>query len=74
MKKKNLDENVQEVIKISYNYIKLEEEKVIFLLCGLFPDDFNISIKELTRYAWGLQLLSKVSTLGEPRDTTKTCV
>ncbi|XP_023758718.1 uncharacterized protein LOC111907150 [Lactuca sativa] len=74
LKKKNLDENVQEVIKISYNYIKTEEEKVIFLLCGLFPDDFNIPIEELTRYAWGLQLLSEVSTLGEARDRTKTCV
>ncbi|KAL7613560.1 hypothetical protein Lser_V15G04786 [Lactuca serriola] len=74
LKKKNLDENVQEVIKISYNYIKTEEEKVIFLLCGLFPDDFNIPIEELTRYAWGLQLLSEVSTLGEARDRTKMCV
>ncbi|XP_052624216.1 disease resistance protein L6 isoform X3 [Lactuca sativa] len=74
LKKKNLDENVQEVIKISYDYIKTEEEKVIFLLCGLFPDDFNIPIEELTRYAWGLRLLSEVSTLGEARDRTKTCV
>ncbi|XP_023766275.3 uncharacterized protein LOC128132144 [Lactuca sativa] len=74
LKKKNLDENVQEVIKISYDYIKTEEEKVIFLLCGLFPDDFNIPIEELTRYAWGLQLLSEVSTLGEARDRTKMCV
>ncbi|CAH1435270.1 unnamed protein product [Lactuca virosa] len=46
LKKKNLDENVKEVIKISYNYIKTEEEK----------------------------LLSEVSTLGEARDRTKTCV
>nr|KAJ0222768.1 hypothetical protein LSAT_V11C200051750 [Lactuca sativa] len=74
LKKKNLDENVQEVIKISYDYIKTEEEKLIFLLCGLFPDDFNIPIEELTRYAWGLRLLSEVSTLGEARDRTKTCV
>ncbi|CAH1435895.1 unnamed protein product [Lactuca virosa] len=74
LKKKNLDENVQEVIKISYNYIKTEEEKVNFLLCGLFPDDFNIPIEELTRYAWGLWLLSEVSTVGEARDRTKTCV
>ncbi|CAH1437305.1 unnamed protein product [Lactuca virosa] len=74
LKKKNLDDSVQEVIEISYNYIKKEEEKAIFLLCCLFPDDFDIPIEELTRYAWGLQLLSEVSTLGDARDRTKTCV
>ncbi|CAI9270991.1 unnamed protein product [Lactuca saligna] len=74
LKKNNLDENVQEVIQISYNYIKTEDEKAIFLLCGLFPDDFDIPIEELTRYAWGLKLLSEVSTLGDARNRTKTCV
>jgi len=74
LKNNNLAANVEEIIKISYDYIKEEEEKAIFLLCGLFPDDFNIPIEELTRYAWGLQLLNQVSTLGEARDRTKTCV
>ncbi|CAH1435289.1 unnamed protein product [Lactuca virosa] len=70
---KNLD-YVQESVKISYDYIREDEEKEIFLLCGLFPDDFNIPIEELTRYAWGLRLLNGVSTLGEARDRTDTCV
>ncbi|XP_042754878.1 uncharacterized protein LOC111902518 [Lactuca sativa] len=70
---KNLD-YVQESVKISYDYIKEDEEKEIFLLCGLFPDDFNIPIEELTRHAWGLRLLNGVSTLGEARDRTETCV
>ncbi|CAI9270330.1 unnamed protein product [Lactuca saligna] len=73
LKNKNLD-YVQESVKISYDYIKEDEEKEIFLLCGLFPDDFNIPIEELTRYAWGLRLLNGVSTLGEARDRTETCV
>ncbi|CAH1435293.1 unnamed protein product [Lactuca virosa] len=73
LENKNLD-YVQESIKISYDYIKEEEEKVIFLLCGLFPDDFNIPIEELTRYAWGLRLLNGVSSLGEARDGTETHV
>ncbi|XP_042754871.2 uncharacterized protein LOC111917409 isoform X1 [Lactuca sativa] len=73
LKNKDLD-YVQKSVKISYDYIKEEEEKVIFILCGLFPDDFNIPIEELTRYAWGLRLLNGVSTLGEARDGTETCV
>ena len=74
LKNNNLDENIQEIIKISYDYIKKEEEKAIFRLCGSFPEDFDISIEELTRYAWGLRLLNEVSTLGEARDRTNTCV
>ncbi|KAL4579116.1 hypothetical protein LXL04_015251 [Taraxacum kok-saghyz] len=74
LKNNNLDENIQEIIKISYDYIKKEEEKAIFMLCGLFPEDFDISVEELTRYAWGLRLLNEVSTLGEARDRTNTCV
>ncbi|XP_023742243.1 disease resistance protein At4g27190 isoform X2 [Lactuca sativa] len=74
LKKNNLDKNVQEIVEISYTYLKEEEEKRIFLLCGLFPDDFDIPVEELTRYAWGLQLLDDVCTVGDARDRTKTCV
>ncbi|KAL4586182.1 hypothetical protein LXL04_010814 [Taraxacum kok-saghyz] len=74
LKENNLDKNVQEIIEISYDYLKEEEEKYIFLLCGLFPDDYDIPVEELTRYAWGLRLLHKVSTLREARDRTRTCV
>ncbi|KAL4586175.1 hypothetical protein LXL04_010807 [Taraxacum kok-saghyz] len=74
LKENNLDKNVQEIIEISYDYLKEEEEKEIFLLCGLFPDDYDIPVEELTRYAWGLRLLHKVSTLREARDRTRTCV
>nr|XP_043631585.1 probable disease resistance protein At4g27220 [Erigeron canadensis] len=70
----DLVENVQRIIEISYNFIAQEDAKAIFLLCGLFPDDFNIPIEDLTRYAWGLKLLNKVHTVGEARDRTKTCV
>ncbi|KAL4586172.1 hypothetical protein LXL04_010804 [Taraxacum kok-saghyz] len=74
LKENNLDKNVQEIIEISYDYLKEEEEKAVFLLCGLFPDDYDIPVEELTRYAWGLRLLHKVSTLREARDRTRTCV
>jgi hypothetical protein len=74
LKNNDLDKNVQEIIEISYTFIREEDVKAIFLLCGLFPDDFNIPIEDLTRYAWGLRLLKEVPTLGDARDRTKTCV
>ncbi|KAK9074587.1 hypothetical protein SSX86_007185 [Deinandra increscens subsp. villosa] len=70
----NIDEDVQEIIKISYEYIRKEEDKEIFLLCGLFPEDSDISIEYLVRYAWGLRLLKDASTLGHARDMTETSV
>ncbi|KAJ0654625.1 putative P-loop containing nucleoside triphosphate hydrolase, leucine-rich repeat domain superfamily [Helianthus annuus] len=70
----DLDKNVQEIIKISYEYIEEDECKAIFLHCGLFPEDANISIEDLTRHAWGLKLLRNVDTLRDARDRTKTCV
>nr|XP_043631560.1 probable disease resistance protein At4g27220 [Erigeron canadensis] len=74
LKKNELDKNVQKIVEISYNFLADEDAKAVFLLCGLFPDDFNIPIEELTRFAWGLKLFNKVTTLGAARDRTKTCV
>ncbi|GKB09593.1 NB-ARC domains-containing protein [Tanacetum coccineum] len=73
LKINDLDEKVQEIIKISYESLK-QEDKAIFLLCGLFPEDSNISIEDLTRYARGLNLLKQVSAMGKARDRTQTSV
>ncbi|KAJ0705033.1 putative P-loop containing nucleoside triphosphate hydrolase, leucine-rich repeat domain superfamily [Helianthus annuus] len=74
LRNNDLDANVQEIIKISYEHIKYDEDKEIFMHCGLFPEDYNIPIEHLTRYAWGLKLLRNVFTLSEARDRTYTCV
>ncbi|KAL8245708.1 hypothetical protein R6Q59_006924 [Mikania micrantha] len=69
----NIDDDLQEVIKISYEY-RDKKDKEVLLLCGLFPEDYDIRIEDLTCYAWGLNLFIGVSTLGDARDSTKTCV
>ncbi|KAF5770847.1 putative P-loop containing nucleoside triphosphate hydrolase, leucine-rich repeat domain superfamily [Helianthus annuus] len=74
LRNNDLDANVQEIIKISYEHIKYDEDKEIFMHCGLFPEDYNIPIEHLTRYVWGLKLLRNVSTLSEARDLTYTSV
>ncbi|KAI3745599.1 hypothetical protein L6452_08000 [Arctium lappa] len=74
LRNKDLHQNVRESIKISYDYLKDEEEKEIFMLCGLFPEDSNIPIEELARYTWGLKLLNGVSTVEDGRNRIKSRV
>ncbi|KAJ0953259.1 putative P-loop containing nucleoside triphosphate hydrolase, leucine-rich repeat domain superfamily [Helianthus annuus] len=74
LKNHDLDDNVQEIISISYEYVRNDEDKAIFLHCGLFPEDSDIEIEDLVRHGWGLKLFKNISTLGEARDRTYTCV
>ncbi|KAD7477043.1 hypothetical protein E3N88_00179 [Mikania micrantha] len=74
LKNNNLLPDVDEVINISYEHIQHEEDKEVFLLCGLFPEDSIIRIEDLTCYAWGLNLFKGAYTLGDARDSTKACV
>uniref|UniRef100_A0A3N7FG70 Uncharacterized protein n=1 Tax=Populus trichocarpa TaxID=3694 RepID=A0A3N7FG70_POPTR len=45
--------NAYACLKLSYDYLKHEKTKLCFLLCCLFPEDYNIPIEELTRCAVG---------------------
>ncbi|KAJ9560200.1 hypothetical protein OSB04_005360 [Centaurea solstitialis] len=67
------DLNVQESIRISYDNLK-DEDKEIFLLCGLFPEDADIPVEDLIRYAWGLKLLKRVSTFRDGKYRIIRCV
>nr|TKS06659.1 hypothetical protein D5086_0000120990 [Populus alba] len=53
-----LDEqkNAYACLKLSYDYLKHEKTKLCFLLCCLFPEDYNIPIEDLTIYAVGYGL------------------
>ncbi|KAJ0806626.1 putative P-loop containing nucleoside triphosphate hydrolase, leucine-rich repeat domain superfamily [Helianthus annuus] len=74
LKNHDLDDKVQEIIKISYESVRKDEDKEIFMHCGLFPEDSDIRIEDLVRHGWGLKLFKNVSTLREARDRTNTCV
>ncbi|KAL8245982.1 hypothetical protein R6Q59_007198 [Mikania micrantha] len=65
-----LEDVVYNIFDISYNHLKMEEDKAIFVLCGLFPDDFDIALEELLRYGWGLQLFKKANSLVKARKQT----
>ncbi|KAJ0451246.1 putative P-loop containing nucleoside triphosphate hydrolase [Helianthus annuus] len=70
----DLNEIVHKVFEMSYNNLQKDDDKSVFLLSGLFPDDFDIPIEDLMRYGWGLKLFSKVHTLREARRRTIICV
>ncbi|KAL8494403.1 hypothetical protein ACS0TY_025274 [Phlomoides rotata] len=60
--KKKKPEDIQDFLKKVYNPLKLSYDllesypaKLIFLMCCLFPEDQNISISDLSLYAWGLR-------------------
>ncbi|XP_076931553.1 uncharacterized protein LOC143596746 [Bidens hawaiensis] len=70
----DLDVIAYTVFHISYEYLKKDDDKAIFVLCGLFQDDFDISLEELVRYGWGLQLFMRADSLDEARKRTNTSV
>uniref|UniRef100_A0A7N2M911 Disease resistance protein n=1 Tax=Quercus lobata TaxID=97700 RepID=A0A7N2M911_QUELO len=48
------DKNAYACLKWSFDQLK-RKTKLCFLLCSLFPEDYNIPIEELTRYVMGLE-------------------
>jgi len=56
--------NAYACLKLSYDYLKYEETKLCFLLCCLVPEDYDIPIEELTRYAVGYGLYQDKSIDG----------
>ncbi|PRQ35384.1 putative toll-like receptor, P-loop containing nucleoside triphosphate hydrolase [Rosa chinensis] len=61
------DEDAFKCIKLSYDYLKDEDYKSCFLLCCLFPEDYDIPIEELFRYAIGKGLFRDYDTIYEAR-------
>ncbi|KAJ9541939.1 hypothetical protein OSB04_028445 [Centaurea solstitialis] len=70
----DIDQVVHEVFGMSYKNLQDEEIKSFFLLCGLFPEDFDIPIEELMRYGWGLELFNKVYGIAHARDRLNTSI
>ncbi|KAF2282849.1 hypothetical protein GH714_043153 [Hevea brasiliensis] len=55
-------------IELSYKFLEHEEAKLCFLLCSLFPEDFNIRVEDLVRYGMGLRLFKNVDNVHQARD------
>ncbi|KAG8660978.1 hypothetical protein MANES_02G211901v8 [Manihot esculenta] len=55
-------------IELSYKFLEDEEAKSCFLLCSLFPEDFNIPVEDLLEFGMGLRLFKGVEYVHEGRD------
>ncbi|XP_073267314.1 LOW QUALITY PROTEIN: probable disease resistance protein At1g61310 [Populus alba] len=59
--------NAYACLKLSYDYLTSDETKSCFLLCCLFPEDYNIPIEDLTRYAVGYGLHKDAESIEDAR-------
>jgi len=59
--------NAYACLKLSYDYLTSDETKSCFLLCCLFPEDYNIPIEYLTRYAVGYGLHKDAESIEDAR-------
>nr|XP_048320805.1 disease resistance protein At4g27190-like [Ziziphus jujuba var. spinosa] len=68
------DVEVYSRIKLSYDLLRSEEAKSCFLLCCLFPEDYDIGIETLVRYGKGLRLFEETGTMELTRNRVHTLV
>ncbi|XP_050378425.1 disease resistance protein At4g27190-like [Argentina anserina] len=72
----NLDDegDVFKCIKLSYDYLKSDLAKSCFLLCCLFPEDYDIRIEDLLKYGISHGLFRDCNTMQEARAKTHSVV
>ncbi|XWS27858.1 hypothetical protein CRYUN_Cryun25bG0015600 [Craigia yunnanensis] len=58
-------------LKFSYDYLKGRKIKSCFLLCSHFPEDYEISMEQLTRYAIGQGLFQDADFIEDARRETR---
>ncbi|KAL8248390.1 hypothetical protein R6Q59_005258 [Mikania micrantha] len=68
---KDLEGITHRIFEMSYENLKDNKDRVIFLLSGLFRDDFDIRIEDLLRYGWGLNIFKDTKTLSIARSDAK---
>ncbi|XP_004308614.1 PREDICTED: disease resistance protein At4g27190-like [Fragaria vesca subsp. vesca] len=66
--------DASECIRLSYDYLKNEDYRSCFLLCCLFPEDYDIQVETLFSYVIGKGLFRDAETIDEARGTTNLVV
>ncbi|XVF79103.1 hypothetical protein PTKIN_Ptkin14bG0192700 [Pterospermum kingtungense] len=64
---KEVENNVYRCLEASYTHLDSAETKKCFLLCGLYPEDYTINVKDLVIYAWGLRFYKNAESIEEVR-------
>ncbi|XP_004289351.1 PREDICTED: probable disease resistance protein At4g27220 [Fragaria vesca subsp. vesca] len=69
------EENAFKCIRLSYDYLKNEDHKSCFLLCCLFPEDHDIQLENLFKYAFGIGLFQVAeTTIEEAREAADSVI
>ncbi|GAB2214619.1 hypothetical protein Droror1_Dr00018975 [Drosera rotundifolia] len=71
---KGMHEKVFSCLQLSFDQVKTEEEKLCYLYCCLFPEDYDVRIEDLVRYGIGEALFSDMETVDEARNRVHTIV
>ncbi|CAK7338457.1 unnamed protein product [Dovyalis caffra] len=59
--------NAYACLKLSYDYLKHKETKLCFLLCCLFPEDYDVPIEDFVRFAVGYGLHQDAESIEDVR-------
>ncbi|XP_038901764.1 disease resistance protein At4g27190-like [Benincasa hispida] len=65
---KDVSDKVYASLRLSYDFLDGDEAKLLFLLCSVFPDDYEIPVKDLQMYAMSMRLLKMVNTWKKARN------
>ncbi|XP_028085377.1 disease resistance protein SUMM2-like [Camellia sinensis] len=69
-----VDEKVFKSLELSYDSLDSDEVKKCFLLCSLYPEDFDIPIEDLVRYAIGIELFERIDSVHQARNRVHSLV
>nr|XP_043635330.1 probable disease resistance protein At4g27220 [Erigeron canadensis] len=61
-------------LQLSYDYLESEEAKSCFLLCSMFPEDWNILLEDLVYYCVGLQKFDDLDSIEDARGRVQNAV
>ncbi|PWA98818.1 NB-ARC domains-containing protein [Artemisia annua] len=61
-------------LQLSYDFLESEEAKLCFLLCSMFPEDFNIPLESLAHYGVGLEIFEDLDSMEDARNGVRHAV
>ncbi|KAH9802701.1 Disease resistance protein [Citrus sinensis] len=70
----DVDADIYALLKLSYDYLKDEKTKLLFLLCSLYPEDYEIPLGDLVIYGKGLGLFEDANTIEEARSQLRVTI
>ncbi|GMH01907.1 hypothetical protein Nepgr_003746 [Nepenthes gracilis] len=71
---KGMHEKVFSCLQLSFDQAQSEEEKLCFLYCSMYPEDYDVQIEDLVRYSIGEGLFPDMETVDEARSRMRSII